>query len=54
MKPMNNPMQAIFPISRRLNIELKVIPKMHFHQVLVANFEHIFMIQMTQFNDPFF
>jgi hypothetical protein len=51
---MDNPMQAIFSIGKNLKIELTVVFKMHFHQVLVANFGFVFMIQMMQSNDPFF
>jgi hypothetical protein len=50
----DNPMQDVFSIGRSLKIELIVVFKMHFHQVLVANFGFICMIQMMQSNDPFF
>lgn len=47
-------MQAVFLIGRSLNIELIIILKMHFHQVLVVNFGPAFMTQVMQSNDPFF
>jgi len=46
-------MQAIFLIGRNFNIELIVVFKMHFHQVLIVNFGPIFMTQVMQSNDPF-
>lgn len=51
---MDDPMQAVFMIGRSLNIELKIVLKMHFHQVLVVNFGPAFMTQVMQSNDPFF
>jgi hypothetical protein len=47
-------MQVVFPIGRRLKIELIVMLKIHFHQVLILNFGVIFMTQVMQSNDPFF
>jgi hypothetical protein len=47
-------MQVVFPIGRGLKIELTIVPKMHFHQVLVANFGPVFIAWVMQSNDPFF
>jgi hypothetical protein len=47
-------MQVLFPITRRLKIELKIVPKMHFHQFLAPNFGAAFITRVMQSDDLFF
>jgi hypothetical protein len=49
---MLNIIQVMFPICRKLKIELIVLCKIHFHQVLVANFGATSTTQVMQSNKP--